>query len=689
MYHSNFVHLHVHSHYSLLDGAASVKSIVEAARRYRMPAIALTDHGNMFGAIDFYGTAMKRGVKPILGFESYVVEGSRHARGEAKENKYYHLTLLARDMIGYKNLIKLTSFGYTEGFYYKPRIDWEVLEKHNQGLIVLSGCLQGRIPQLLLQGKPDEADATARRYQDIFGRENFYIEIMNHAIEDEMRVLGPLIELSRRLEIPLVATNDSHYASANDWEAQDALLCLATNKLLNDPTRWRFESRDLYVKSPQQMAELFREVPEALTNTMRVADRCNVILPMGKSILPHFELPDGLDSNAYLDKLCREALPGRYGDPIPPEIINRLEYELGVIKRMGFPDYFLIVWDFIAEARRIGVPVGPGRGSAAGSIVAYLLGITDIDPLKYGLLFERFLNPDRISMPDIDIDFSDEGRERVIEYVVRKYGREKVSQVITFNTMLAKMAIRDIGRVMGIPIPEVDKLAKLVPEKPGTHLKKVLSEDGELKTVNESGTEQEKQLLRIAASVDGMVRHTGVHAAGVVISREPIMDIVPLYKDPKSGAIVTQYEKNAIEKIGLLKMDFLGLKTLSVIQRALDYIKEGHGVELNLGKLTVDDQATYDLLCRGLTMGVFQLESSGMRSLITRLRPTVFEDIIALLAMYRPGPLGSGMVDDFVECKHGRKKIVYPHPDLEPVLKDTYGVFLYQEQCMQTANILA
>ncbi len=689
MYHSNFVHLHVHSHYSLLDGAANVKSIVEAARRYRMPAIALTDHGNMFGAIDFYGTAMKRGVKPILGFESYVVEGSRHTRGENKENKYYHLTLLARDMTGYKNLIKLTSFGYTEGFYYKPRIDWEVLEKHNQGLIVLSGCLQGRIPQLLLQGKQDEADATARRYQDIFGPENFYIEIMNHAIEDEMRVLGPLIELARRLEIPLVATNDSHYATAADWEAQDALLCLATNKLLNDPTRWRFESRDLYVKSPQQMAELFRDVPDALTNTLRIADRCNVILPMGKSILPHFELPDGLDSNAYLEKLCREALPGRYGDPIPEEINKRLEYELGVIKRMGFPDYFLIVWDFIAEARRIGVPVGPGRGSAAGSIVAYLLGITDIDPLKYGLLFERFLNPDRISMPDIDIDFSDEGRERVIEYVVKKYGREKVSQVITFNTMLAKMAIRDIGRVMGIPISEVDKLAKLVPEKPGTHLKKVLSEDGELKTVNETGTEQERQLLRIAASVDGMVRHTGVHAAGVVISREPIMDIVPLYKDPKSGAIVTQYEKNAIEKIGLLKMDFLGLKTLSVIQRALDYIKEGRGVELNLGKLAVDDQPTYDLLCKGLTMGVFQLESAGMRSLITRLRPTVFEDIIALLAMYRPGPLGSGMVDDFVECKHGRKKIVYPHPELESVLKDTYGVFLYQEQCMKTANILA
>ncbi|MBF0499479.1 MAG: DNA polymerase III subunit alpha [Candidatus Riflebacteria bacterium] len=706
MYHSNFVHLHLHSHYSILDGAAPVKAIVEAARHFRMPAIAITDHGNMFNAIEFYQTALKKGVKPIIGFEAYFTPGSRFEKLSRKDVPTFHLVLLARNLEGYRNLVKLSTLGYTEGFYYKPRIDWELLEKYHEGLIAMGACLQGEVPYKLRKGDRQGAFAAARRYQDLFGKDNFYLEVQNHGLAEQIAVLPLIVECARACEIPLVATNDAHYVNPEDWEAQDAMLCLQTQSLLNDPNRFRFDSHEFYLKSPQAMSRLFHELPDAITNTLIVADRCNVQLSLGKSILPSFEVPSGKTSETYLYELCREALPERYpavSPETPPsvethgistssarfsdEVEKRLEFEFSVVKKMGFCDYFLIVWDFIREARAIGVPVGPGRGSAAGSIISYLLRITDIDPLKYGLLFERFLNPERISMPDIDIDFSDEGRERVIEYVVKKYGRDKVSQIITFNQILAKMAIRDIGRVMQIPLPEVDRIAKLVPEGPGVHLKKAMNDVQELRDIVENGTPEHKQLLKIASTVDGLVRHTGIHAAGVVISREPIMDIVPLYRD-KSDELVTQYEKNAIEKIGLLKMDFLGLKTLSVIQRALEFIKISRGSDLDLSHLATDDTGTYDLLCKGLTMGVFQLESSGMRSLIMRLKPSVFEDIIALLAMYRPGPLGSGMVDDFVERKHGRKALAYPHNDLEPILKDTYGVFLYQEQCMHTANVL-
>ncbi|MBI3037866.1 DNA polymerase III subunit alpha, partial [bacterium] len=500
-------------------------------------------------------------------------------------------------------------------------------------------------------------------------------------------VLPKLVNLARTKEISLVATNDVHYVNPEDWEAHDALLCLQTQSFLKDEKRLKFGSQEFFLKSSQVMTELFKDVPDAVTNTLRIADKCNVQLILGQSILPNFPIPQGKSSGSYLSELCRDSLPLRYPN-FTPEIEKRLEFELSVIQRMGFCDYFLIVWDLIRYARQIGVPVGPGRGSAAGSIVSYLLRITDIEPLRYGLLFERFLNPDRISMPDIDIDFSDEGRSKIIDYVVQKYGRDNVSQIITFNSIQAKLAIRDVGRVMQIPLPEVDRIAKLVPEGPGIHLKSVFQDVPDLKDIWENGTHEQKRLLKIATTVEGLVRHTGIHAAGIVISRDKLMEIVPLFRD-KSGEIVTQYEKDSIEKIGLLKMDFLGLKTLSLIKRALEHIRKSRNLEFDLNSVPLDDKKTYELLSEGLTLGVFQLESSGMRGLITRLKPSVFEDIIALLAMYRPGPLGSGMVDDFVECKHGRKKIVYPHSDLEPILKDTYGVFLYQEQCMHTANVLA
>ena len=691
MYHTNFVHLHVHSHYSLLDGAAPVKDLVAAARRFRMPALAITDHGNMFGAIDFYQTAIKHGVKPIIGFESYLAPCKRTEK-TPKDAKDFHLVLLARNHEGYKNLVRLSSLAYIEGMYYRPRIDQELLEKYHTGIIALGACLQGEVPQKLLHGDQEGAKAAVRRYQELFGKENYYLEVMDHGLPEQRELLPNLVRFARELEVPIVATNDSHYLNPEDWEAHEALLCIQTRTTLSDEKRFRFGSREFYFKSPQQMTDLFHELPDAIENTIKIAEQCNVRFDLGKSILPHFPIPPGKTSESYLDELCQSSLHERYPNP-DETVMKRLEFELSVIRKMGFCEYFLIVWDFIRHSRSVGVPVGPGRGSAAGSIVAFLLKITDIDPLKYRLLFERFLNPDRISMPDIDIDFADDGRGKIIDYVVEKYGRERVSQIVTFSCILAKTAIRDIGRVMGLPLSDVDRIAKLVPEKPGIHLKACLkggpkNEIPDLKEIWEKGTPDQKRLLQNAMTIDGLYRHSGIHAAGVVISRDELMDIVPMFKD-KSQEIVTQFEKNAIEKIGLLKMDFLGLKTLTIIQRALDYIKETQGVEVDFSKLPYEDKPTYELLCKGLTQGVFQLESSGMRSLITRLKPSVFEDIIALLAMYRPGPLGSGMVDDFVERKHGRKILEYPHPDLEPILRDTYGVFLYQEQCMQTANVLA
>lgn len=686
MYHTNFVHLHVHSHYSLLDGAAPVKAIVAAARRQRMPALALTDHGNMFGAIEFYNEAIKKGVKPIIGFETYLAPYGI-AEKSRTDLPNFHLVLLAINLDGYKNLVKLSTLAWKDGFYSKPRVDINLLEKYHEGILALGGCLQGEVNWRLAQGDFDAAVKAAYKYKELFGADNFYLEIQDHGLQKQREIRAPLIELAKKTEIPLVATNDTHYVNPEDWEAQDALMCLQLGKTLSDPSRFKFESREFYMKSPEAMTALFSDIPEAITNTLRVAEKCNVKLKLEESILPHFPIPEGKTSASYLEELCRQAIPGRYPEA-DESVMSRLEFELGVMRKMGFCDYFLIVWDFIRYAREISVPVGPGRGSAAGSIIAYLLGITDIDPLKYGLLFERFLNPERISMPDIDIDFSDDGRDRVIDYVVEKYGRERVSKVITFNFLLAKLAIRDIGRVLGVPLSEVDRIAKLVPEKPGTHLKDAMKSVAELREIAESGTPEHQKLLRIAATVDGLVRHTGIHACGIVISRDDLMDIVPLYMD-KSRELITQYEKDSIEKIGLLKMDFLGLKTLTVIQRALEYIEKNHNLKIDISRINFDDAKTFDLFKAANTLGVFQLESSGMRALIAKLQPSVFEDIIALLAMYRPGPLGSGMVEDFVARKHRRRDTAYPHPDLEPILQETYGVFLYQEQVMKTANVLA
>lgn len=688
MFYTNFVHLHVHSHYSMLDGAATVKSIVDMARRFRMPAVAITDHGNMFGTIEFYQYALSRGIKPIIGFEAYV--SAKDCKIHTQDNRdTNHLVLLAKNNVGYKNLVKMSTLGYTEGFYYRPRIDHSIIERHSEGIIALSACLNGEIPRALLQGDKEKAKEILEYYQGVFGKENFYVEIQNHGIEDQIRVLPMLIELARECNAPLIATNDNHYANPADWEAQDALLCLGTNAKLEDENRFRFDSKEFYFKSGQEMTKIFEQWPDAIENSVRIAERCNVQIQLGEPFLPKFDLPQGKTSESYLTELCYQGLAKRYGSDNPSEeIIKRLEYELSVIKGMGFCDYFLIVWDFIDYARKNNIPVGPGRGSAAGAIVAYLLGITDIDPIKYDLLFERFLNPDRISMPDIDVDFSDEDRAKVIDYVKEKYGKDRVSLIITFNFILAKSSIRDVGRVMGVPLSDVNRIAKLVPDKPDTHLKDVLHTVPELKNILTNGTAQEKKLLKIAETVDGLVRHAGVHACGVVVSAFDLQDLVPLYVD-KDKNIVTQYEKKSVEEIGLLKMDFLGLKTLTIIKNALANVKETTGLELDFENISISESKVYEMLSEGLSLGVFQLESSGMRALLKKLKPSVFEDVIALLAMYRPGPLKSGMVDDFVKRKHGLTETSYLHPDLEPILKDTYGVYLYQEQVMKTSNVLA
>ena len=731
MQYSNFVHLHVHSHYSLLDGACSVKSIVDAARKFNMPAVCITDHGNMYASIELYHEAVKKGLKPIMGFEAYITAGSRFEKTRESLAKFptHHLVLLAKNQTGYKNLLKLASVAHIEGFYYKPRIDHEIFEKHSEGLIALSACLAGEVPCALLKGDREGAKEIIKYYQRVLGKENFYVEIQNHGIPEQLKVLRPLVEIARECDAPIVCTNDSHYVNPEDWETQDALLCMSTGKTLDDPDRFRFQTKEFYYKSPKEMEALFGEWPDALENTVRIADRCNVTIKFGESILPVCPVPEGYTEESYVREICYQGLKENYGENPSQEVIDRLEFELGTIKKMGYFAYFLIVWEFINWARENGIPVGPGRGSAAGAIVAYCMHITDIDPIKYDLLFERFLNPERISMPDIDVDFSDAGRPDVIRHVQDLYGISRVSQIITFNYMLAKNAIRGVGRIMGMPVAEVGKIAKLVPDKPGTHLKSCLTEVPELKALVENGTEEEKKLLRLATAVDGLASHTGVHACGIIIAAMDLDEVSPLTKDPNAkegelSLVVSQYEKHAVEDIGLLKMDFLGLKTLSVLLNAFNNVTETHSgpeyerelkilrrfldlrkkldpsnppdpkeqAEINLAAqplLKYDDPAVFQLLQKGLTLGVFQLESEGMRGLLKRLLPTEFTDIIALLAMYRPGPLKSGMVDDFVERKHGRAELAYPHPDLEPVLKDTYGVYLYQEQVMLTSRVLA
>lgn len=682
----NFVHLHNHTEYSLLDGAGRIADLVRRAKELGMPAVAVTDHGTMYGTIDFYKEAKKQGIKPIIGCEVYVAPRSRFDKAAVEGESYYHLVLLAADEQGYRNLIELVSRGYSEGFYYKPRIDKEILRAHSQGLIGLSACIAGEIPAAILRGDTAGAEALAAEYRDIFGPDNFFIELQDHGMPEEKQANKELVTIAQKLGLGLVATNDAHYINKQDAECHDVLLCIQTGKTVDEPGRMRFPSDDFYLKSPAEMAALFGEYPEALANTCKIAERCNVSFDFDKLYLPDFPTPEGLNDDQYLAKLCRDALPGRYSE-VTPEVEERLVYELDVIKKMGYSSYFLIVWDFVNYSRRQSIPVGPGRGSAAGSIVAYLLGITNIDPLKYGLLFERFLNPERVSMPDIDIDFCYERRSKIIEYVVSRYGSDRVAQIITFGTMAARAAIRDVGRALNMPYGEVDRIAKLVPAELGITLKKALAANQELKKLYDTEASVQK-LVDLAMAVEGLPRHASTHAAGLVIAREPLTHFAPLQLSSE-GFVTTQYDKDRIEEIGLLKMDLLGLRTLTVIGDAITHIKENRGEELIIETIPLEDAQTCAMLSAGDTSGVFQMESGGMTNLVKDLKPERFDDLIPLVALYRPGPLGSGMVSDFIEGRHGKKTVTYLHPLLEPILKDTFGVILYQEQVMQIASVLA
>lgn len=683
---SDFVHLHVHTEYSLLDGAARIKNLVKAAAAKGMKALAITDHGSMFGVIDFYKAALKAGIKPILGCEVYVAPRSLADKEPGVDDANYHLVLLAENETGYRNLLQIVSAAYTRGFYYKPRTDKDTLRKHSAGLIALSACLGGEIATAINNRQFDRARETAGQYEEIFGRGNFYLELQEHGLEGQTAVNAELIKISRETGIPLVVTNDLHYVNKEDAEVQDVLLCIGTGKTIEDEDRMDFGTQEFYLKDAGEMAVLFGEYPEAMANTAAIAERCNVSFGFDETYLPDYKIPEGHTVESYLREICLEGLNKRYPDA-GDEISRRLDYELKVIGDMGFPGYFLIVWDFIRYARESGIFVGPGRGSAAGSLVAYALGITNIDPLKYDLLFERFLNPERVSMPDIDIDFCYERREEVIRYVMDHYGEERVAQIITFGTMAARAAIRDVGRALNMPYADVDRVAKLVPAELGMTLEKALETGGELKQLYDIDSAV-KRLIDLAKAVEGMPRHASTHAAGVVIGKEPLTTYLPLYKS-NEGMAATQFPKDTVEEIGLLKMDLLGLRTLTVIGDALNIIKNTTGQEIDIDSIPLDDPATYEMLGRGDAIGVFQLESSGMRAILRELKPEVFEDIIALVALYRPGPLGSGMVEDFIKRKHGQSPIKYLHPSLEPILRETYGVILYQEQVMRIAGDLA
>ncbi|NLW91701.1 MAG: DNA polymerase III subunit alpha [Syntrophomonadaceae bacterium] len=681
-----FVHLHNHSEYSLLDGACRVRDMVKRAVELDMPAVAITDHGVLYGVIDFYREAKKQGIKPIIGCEVYVAPRSRLDKEKAFDDNPCHLTLLCRDQQGYNNLVQLVSRAYLEGFYYKPRVDRELLEEYSGGLIALSGCVAGELPRLLLTGRYEQARETARYFEGIFGSGNFYIELQDHGLSEEKQVIPELVRISRETGIPLVATNDLHYLKREDYTLQDVLLCIQTSSAVSDPNRMRFSGSEFYMKSSDEMGQLFPDYPEALENTLLIAERCNVDFTFGEFHLPHYALPPGYTAESYLEELVREKFKLMYQDP-SPEVVERLDFEIRMINAMGFAAYFLIVQDLVNWSKDNAIPVGPGRGSAAGSLVSYVLGITTIDPLKYDLLFERFLNPERVSMPDIDIDFCFEKRDQVIEYIIRKYGADRVAQIITFGTMAAKAAIRDVGRVMEIPYADVDRIAKMVPGELGVTLDRALDISPELIRVYESDNTAHR-LIDLARGIEGMPRHASIHAAGVVIGKEALSTLLPLQKTAE-GHVVTQFTKETVEDIGLLKMDILGLRTLTVLDRAVGIIRRTRNIEIDLNALPLDDVKVYELLSSGKTIGVFQLESDGLRRLLTEMKPNRFEDLIAVIALYRPGPLGSGMVEDFINRKHGRQAMEYVHPLLEDILKETYGVILYQEQVMRVASDLA
>ncbi|MCX8034002.1 MAG: DNA polymerase III subunit alpha [Thermodesulfovibrio sp.] len=691
MSNSSFVHLHLHTEYSLLDGAIRIEELVEQTKIFKMPAVAITDHGNLFGVIEFYKKANKEGIKPLIGCEVYIAPQSRFDKARTNkdsgmpEEASFHLTLLVENEKGYQNLTKLISTSYLEGFYYKPRIDMEILSKHSYGLIALSGCLKGEIPYNISNRNYDKAEEIAKRLKDLF-EDRFYLEIQSNNIHEQETVNKGLIELSKKYNIPLVATNDCHYLKKSDAKAHDILLCIQTGKTIKDEKRMKFQSDEFYFKSSEEMVLAFKEIPESIKNTLEIAERCDFKFKLGEYKIPIYQVPEGYTTESYLREIALEGLKERLNNKIPDIYYQRLANELEVITNLGYSSYFLIVWDFINFARKKSIPVGPGRGSAAGSLVAYALRVTDIDPIKYGLLFERFLNPERISMPDIDVDFCKDRREEVIKYVSEKYGNDKVAHIITFGTMAAKAVVRDVGRAMNIPLNEVDKIAKMIPNACSS-LKQAIELEPKLMEIYKKNTTI-KELFDIALRLEGLPRHASQHAAGIVISPEPLEKFMPLYKNPGEDSIISQFDMKALENIGLLKFDFLGLKTLTVINDTVNYV-EKFGKKIDLNNIPLDDSETYKLLSSGDTIGVFQLESRGMRDLLQKMQPERFEDLIALVALFRPGPLGSGMVDDFIKRKKGLIPIEYDLPELKEILDETYGVILYQEQVMKIANSIA
>jgi DNA polymerase-3 subunit alpha len=696
---NQFVHLHLHTDYSLLDGACSIDRVMDRMQELDMPAVAVTDHGNLFGVVSFYEAARRKGIKPIIGCEVYVARRSHGERTNYEgEKNNHHLVLLCENNVGYKNLVKLVSAGYLQGFYYKPRIDKELLAQHSEGLICLSACLSGEVCDSLAHEEYDAARKAIGEYLEIFGRGRFFLEIQDQGLDVERRVNPHLVRLSREMSIPLVATNDCHYASSEDSRAHEVLLCIQTGKTMSDSNRMRFSTNQFYIKSQEEMLQVFHEIPEVLTETLAIAERCQFTLEKAGQPFPHFEVPGDKSLDGYFEEVVWQGyesrLPyltamqakGLLRNPLQA-YEERLKREISIVKQMQFPSYFLIVWDFMRYARLNQIPVGPGRGSAAGSLVSYCLRITDIDPMQYGLLFERFLNPERVSLPDIDIDFCTNRRSEVINYVTQKYGRDNVCQIITFGTMAAKAAVKDAGRSLDIPYAEVDRIAKLIPNDLKITLDRALAESGGLRELI-AKDERVRDLFDIARRLEGMSRHASTHAAGVVISPVPLTEIVPLYKSNKDE-ITTQFTMTDLEKIGLLKMDFLALTTLTVLDQAINLIKETTGESVDLEQLPMDDAKTYEIFSKGLTNGIFQFESSGMKDILRRFKPEKLEDLTALNALYRPGPIGGGMIDDFIKRKHGEKRVEYDLPELKEILQETLGVIVYQEQVQQIANRLA
>ena len=679
----DFVHLHIHSEFSLLDGAIRIKELPKRVKELGMKSVALTDHGVMYGVIDFYKACKAEGIKPIIGCEVYVATRSRFDKEPGVDNRYNHLVLLAKNETGYKNLSKLVSLGFLEGYYYKPRIDLEILEKYHEGLIALSGCLAGSVNQEILNGNMEKAEEIANWFKNLF-KEDYYLELQNNGLQEQVLANQKLLEISRKLDIPIVGTNDAHYLKKEDSYNHEVLLCIQTGKKINDEDRMKFETDELYVKSPEEMADYFKYLPEAIENTVKIAEKCNVEFEFGHTILPNYDVPEEFESHYdYLKKICADGLKERYGENLNEEITKRAEYEMGIIERMGYVDYFLIVWDFIHYAKTNGIPVGPGRGSGAGSILAYAIGITDIDPLKYNLLFERFLNPDRISMPDFDIDFCYERRQEVIDYVSRKYGHDHVSQIITFGTMSARMVIRDVARVLDLPYSEADRLAKMIPNELHITIEKSIEANRELRELYESNPDI-KKLLDIAMGLEGMPRQASTHACGIVITKDPVDTYVPLYV--RDNLISTQYIMTTLEELGLLKMDFLGLRTLTVIQDTINLVKQNRGIDVIFDS-KMNDPKVYKLWQEGQTMGIFQFESQGITNFMKELKPDCLEDIIAGVSLYRPGPMDQ--IPRYIKGKQNPGNNEYTHPALEPILNVTYGCMVYQEQVMQIVRDLA